>query len=279
MKRIALVDDDLDNYHTNVFLEILRGPLKDRGYQATGCHALKEESGRAWAHTHDVPYLSTPADLNSSADFYMILAPLTSATHLPLCRKVIPFGKPVWVDKTFAPDLASAEEIFRLADAHRVPVDTASALRYTAIQEHVASIGRDTVRHITAWGGGTKLEEYLIHPVEIAVSCLGAQARRVMCRGTGAERQLLIDFSRDRTATVNLHLNTSTPFAASVTTREATTYIEVDTERLFVDALAAVLDFFDRRAPTIDRQETVAIRRIMDAALKTGSTGKWVDLQ
>ena len=187
-RRIAFVDDDLDNYHTNVFLAAMRNELKDRGYAASGCLALKEEKGRAWADANGIPYYSDPAELNRSADFFMVLAPSTPGTHMPLCEKILPFGKPTWVDKTFAPDLSSAERIFALADNHGAPVDTASALRYTAVQEYVRQIGPDKVRHVIAWCPGGKLSEYLVHPVETVVSVLGTEAPSAPCAGAPTTR-------------------------------------------------------------------------------------------
>ena len=55
-RRIGFVDDHLDNYHANVFLQALRGPLKERGFTVTGCTGLKEPDGRAWAEKNAVPY-------------------------------------------------------------------------------------------------------------------------------------------------------------------------------------------------------------------------------
>jgi hypothetical protein len=49
-------------------------------------------------------------------------APSTPETHLELCQAVLPFGKATYVDKTFAPDLATAREIFALADQHAAAV-------------------------------------------------------------------------------------------------------------------------------------------------------------
>jgi len=277
-RRIAFVDDDLDNYHANVFLAAMRTELRDHGYAVSSCTALKEEKGRAWAEENGIPYHSDPAETNRNADFFMILAPSSPETHVPLCEKFLPFGKPVWVDKTFAPDLAAAERIFALADKHGAPVDTASALRYTAVQEYAGEIGRDKIRHVIAWCPGGKIHEYLVHPVETIVSVLGPQVERVMRRGADHEAQVLIDFSGGRTAVANVYLKTKTPYAASVTTSDATRYIEVDTGKLFVDALGGILDFFDRGKPTIDRRESLMIRRIMDAALDPGSAGEWVRL-
>ncbi len=35
VKKIGFVDDDLDNFHANTYLDAIRGPLLSRGWQVT----------------------------------------------------------------------------------------------------------------------------------------------------------------------------------------------------------------------------------------------------
>lgn len=265
-KRIGFVDYDLDNFHANVFVAAFRNELKEQGFTVAGCTAMREPEGRAWAEKNGVTYFADAAALDEAVDAYAVLAPSHPETHLALCQRVLPFGKSTYVDKTFAPDLATAGEIFALADQHGAPIQTSSALRYTNVQSHVNEVGRDAVLHMVAWGGGSSFGEYAIHPTELVVSCMGAQAESMMRRGTGDQSQLLMNFSGGRTAVINVYANTDTPFAASVTTATATTLIEVDTSHLFVDMARAILDFYEAGQPTIDRTESLAIRRILDVA-------------
>lgn len=264
--RIGFVDYRLDNYHANVFLGIIRKDLKQRGFDVTGCIALDRKGGRAWAEKNDVPYFDTPEDLNDAVDFYMVLAPSNPERHLELCRMVFPFGKPTYVDKTFAPDLKTARAIFALADKHRTKIQTTSALRYTNVQDYVREAGRDKVRHMVAWGSGRSFGEYAVHPVELVVSCMGPKAERLMRRGTGKESQLLIDFSGGRTAVINVYIGAETPFAASVTTKAATRIINVELDAIFRNNASAILDLFGTGIPVINRAESLVIRRILDAA-------------
>jgi predicted dehydrogenase len=266
LKRIGYVDYKLDNFHANVYLKILRGELKERGYAVAGCTAARPKEGRAWAEANQVPYYRTVAELNAHVDVFMVLAPSNPETHLALCEQVLPCGKTTYVDKTFAPDLATARQIFALADQHGCAMQTTSALRYTNVQACVSDVGRASVRHLVAWGGGRSFGEYAIHPVELAVSCMGPKVESLMRRGTGRQSQLLLNFSGGRTAVVNVYVNAQTPFAASVTTNAGTQIFTVDDSRLFVDTAAAILGFFDAGRPSIDRAESLAIRAILDAA-------------
>ena len=266
IKRIGFVDYKLDNFHANIYLKILRSELMERGFVVGGCTAVRAKEGRAWAEQNGLPYFPDAAAMNPHVDFYAVLAPSNPEVHLELCRQVLPFGKPTYVDKTFAPDLRTAQRIFELADRHRTAVQTTSALRYTNVQAFAREAGQLGVRHMVAWGGGRSFAEYAIHPTELVVSCMGPKVESLMRRGTGRESQQLLNFSGGRTAVVNVYVNAETPFAASVTTRAGTKWMAVDDSRLFVDTAAAILDFFDSGKPNIDRAESLVIRRILDAA-------------
>lgn len=278
-RRVGFVDYRLENFHAKIFLKHLREELRERGWTLTGCHALDEAGGRAWAEQYGVPYFDRLDDLDAAVDAYMVLAPSNPEVHAELCRRVFPFRKPTYVDKPFAPDLTTARELFTLADRLGVPVQTASALRYTSVQAFVREVGRDAVRHMVAWGGGRSYAEYGIHPVELVVSCMGADATAVMRRGDEKFWQILVNFSRGRTAVVHLCLETKTPFAAAVTTTTETRLITVNTERLFCDTLAGILDFFEAGRPLIDRAETLMIRQILDAAGEPRALRAWIPLE
>ena len=278
-KRIGYVDWDLNNFHSKVYLQHLRGALKKRGFTVAGAWAVKEKPSRAWAGENNVPYFDTPKELNENVDYYMVLAPGTPEVHLDLCRKVFPFGKTTYVDKTFAESLSSAKKIFALADRHKTRIQTTSALRYTNVQETVAKElgGRKAVKHMVTWGGGRSFGEYAIHPVELAVSILGPNAKRLMRRGTEKQSQLLIDFTNSRTAVVNVFVG-SASFAASVTTKDETRLLPVEGCDIFLNMAGAILDLFETGKPSIDRKESLAIRRILDAAADPRARDGFIDI-
>ncbi|HZZ41484.1 MAG TPA: hypothetical protein VFE58_00980 [Tepidisphaeraceae bacterium] len=277
-KRITFVDYNLNNFHANVYLKSFRGPLKDRGYEVASCHAMEEETGRAWATKNNVPYIADILQLNDQTDFYVVLAPGHPEKHLDLARLVLPFGKTTYIDKTFAPDLATAKEIFTLADQHRTPVQTTSALRYTAVQKRVKEIGRDKIASILALGGGSNFAEYAIHPVEMVVSCLGSGATSVKRETAPDMERLTITFTGNRTGTAEFHRGDN-PFSGVLTTTDARTEtIPVDGNTLFTNMASALADYFDAGKPLIDRAESLAVRAILDAAANPAALKNFVPL-
>lgn len=277
-KRIGFVDYNLDNFHSRVYLKAIREDLKGRGYTVAGGTGILAGKSRAWAKKNTLPYFETVKELGAAVDCFVIMAPANPEVHLDLCRQVFPFSRPTYVDKPFAPDAATAGKIFALADEHKVAMQTSSALRYTAVQKHVAKVGRENVRHMVTWGGGSNYDEYVIHPVELLVSCMGHEAVSLMRRGKEPESQLLVNFTRGRTGVVNVFNRTRTRFAASVTTKKGTDHLTVDNSRLFVDTAAAILDLFDSGKPAIDRRESLTIMRILDASRNPAALKRFVKL-
>lgn len=265
-KRIGFVDYQLDNFHANHYLKLLRNELKERGFEIAGCQALEEESGREWAAKNEVPYYDQAEKLNDEVDFFMVLAPSNPETHLELCERVLPFGKPTYVDKTFAPDIETAEKIFALADRFKSPMQTTSALRYTNVQHYIRQLKDEKVLHMVSWGAGRSFEEYAIHPVELVISSMGHQTESLMRRGTGAQSQLLVNFQNGRTAVINVYVEgAQTPFAASVTTATATKLLPVEND-FFLEFMVDQLDFFESGKPSIPREESLMVRKILDVS-------------
>jgi predicted dehydrogenase len=265
-RRIGFVDLYLDNYHANVFLQALRGPLESRGFTVAGATGIKMAESRAWAEKNRVPIFDNDSALDAAVDYFMVLAPSNPEIHLELCRRIFPFRKPTYVDKTFAPDLATARQIFALADEHGTPIQTSSALRYTNVQDEVRKSAPAKIEHMITWGGGGSFDEYAIHPLELLVSVMGHEATGLMRRGAPQRAQLLVEFRGGRTGVVNVFPGTNTPFAASFTTDKATRHVEVDVPQIFVNNQAAILDFFAAAKPNIDRRESLALMRLLEAA-------------
>lgn len=278
--RIGFVDYRLDNFHADVYLRLLREELADLGFTVSGCTALEVEPSRAWALDNNVPWFDNVADLDDHVDYFVVLAPSNPEVHLPLCESVFACGKSTYVDKTFAPDLPTAQSIFALADAHGVTVQTTSALRYTAVQKCVIDAGgSDKVLHMVVWGGGSSFEEYAIHPVELVISCMGPDVQRVQRWSPEPHSKLLLEWSDGGTALLHVHTDGgTTPYAASVTTATETRFVSVDTSGIFRDTARAFLTAFDRAQVNVPRTQTLAVRAVLDAARQPGAQQDFIDI-
>ncbi len=276
-KRIGIFDYRLDNFHANVYLDALRGPLADRGYQIVGAAALIEDASRDWCECKELPYFESFEALSEVSDYLMILAPSNPERHLEMCESAFPLGKPTFVDKTFAPDLSTAQKIFDLADRYSVAIQSTSALRSTNIQQRVGELDSQ-LQSISVYASGTSFEEYGIHPFELAISCMGADVTG-MCRlGTADLHQYVLRYPEGRTAVVNFSQVSDVPFSATLLANNGCQHVEVETGQLFVDAAASILDFFDAGKALIDRNETLAVRHLLDLAESDIARGKFAEI-
>ncbi len=267
MKSIAFIDHDIANWHANTFARLIGE--SGRGFRLGGIFATRKDNAGEWAEKHGVPLVDSIADLKDLADFVMILAPSNPETHLELCREAFRFGKPTYVDKTFAPNAATAEEIFRLADEAGVPIQSTSVLRYTAVQEFCSASPENRPDFVSTWGGGTDFHEYIIHQAEMAVSLLGPDYESLRVERLAHLTRVDLAFGGNRAASMHMVAPCEIAFSATVSNTQKTASFVVDDGRLFVDGMSAILDFFTQGRPLIDRGETLAIMRILDDLRKS----------
>ena len=277
-RQIGFLDYQLDNYHANVFLDLLNKDLKTRGWKVSKCWAMDEKGGKKWAAEKNIPYVKDVREMGD-CDGIMILAPSNPETHLELTRLALPLGLPLYVDKTFTPDYQTAKMIFALADQRRVPLITSSALRCCAsLKNLVTQLGKEKICHMRAWGGGGSFGEYAVQPIEMVVSVMGHKIRRVMHLANGPHHQIQMEFSGGRTASVFVHIGSACNFQAMVTTNEKTVHVDCNSDPIFRDLCSLILDFFEARRENIDRRESLVIHRILDVAFDKRKHGRFVAL-
>lgn len=279
-KRIAFVDYNLENFHANKYLELLRGDVAGRGFEVSVCTGMQKNECKEWARKNNVPYVDEIQDIADNCDYIMVLAPSNPEVHLELAEQVLPLKKVTYIDKTFAPDTKTAEKIFALADQHRVPVTTSSALRYTdEVHGYADKVGRANIRHMQAWGPGRTFEEYGIHPTEMVISVMGPEVEKVMVVTPEPHVHLVLLLSGGRTADIFVYTGGyACPYAAMLTTHKETSYQAVNAGTIFKNQVNAILDFFETGKENIDRRETLVIRRILDCGTDPAARQVFVEL-
>lgn len=74
--------------------------------------------------------VSSMEELVDRVDAIMVIAADNAAWHEQVAELPLKSGKPVFVDKTFAPTLAAGKCMFALAEQYHTPVFSSSAQRY-----------------------------------------------------------------------------------------------------------------------------------------------------
>ena len=201
--RLGLIG--LDTSHVTAFTEILNNPAaKDHVKGARVVAAFKggspdiesswsrvEDYTRTLREKHGVRIYDSIPEMCRDVDA-VLLESVDGRPHLEQVRPVIAAGKPVYIDKPIAGTLSDAIEIFRLAEKAKVPVFTASSLRFgsNTLAVRNGSIGTVT----NAWTSSPAHVEkthpdlfwYGVHGVESLFTVMGTGCVSVR-RGTTPE--------------------------------------------------------------------------------------------
>ncbi len=277
MTRIGFIDYYLSEWHANNYPAWIRRYNEEHGTDFEIAYGWGESdvspvTGKTtteWCAEFGVTACGSIAEVCEKSDVLMILAPSDPDRHLPYAKVVLPFGKPTYIDKTFAPDLATAKEIFALAEQYGTPFFSISALRY-AEELH----GIDAATNVIVSGGGNNFAEYLIHPLEMAVHMMGTDAARVRTERQGSQYLVRADFGSGRFATVVFAPKAK--FAAEVECADGTHLHATIRSEYFYALISDICRFFTERTLSFDPTETLTVAALREAALY--SRGEWVTL-
>jgi hypothetical protein len=179
MKKIGFVDYYVSEWHANNYPAWIAEECAKAGldYALSYVWAEREISpvdGRStaeWCREFGAEPCATLEELCEKSDVIVLLAPSNPEKHLPYAKTVLSYGKPTYIDKTFAPSLSEAKEIFALAEQYGTPFFSSSALRYEKGLD-----ATEDCRHITVFQSGSSCNEYVIHAIEMVVKTLGTGA-------------------------------------------------------------------------------------------------------
>ena len=118
MFKIGFIDYFLDEWHANQYPgwieKATQGEMK-----VTHAYGMIDSprgglTTDQWCEKNNVQRCDTLAELCEKSDYILVLAPSNPETHLRYASEVLKYGKRTYIDKTFAPDLATAEKIFEI---------------------------------------------------------------------------------------------------------------------------------------------------------------------
>lgn len=280
MKKIGFVDYYISEWHANNYPKwiALANEALGTDYRVAYAWAELDISPRdgvntaQWCEKFGVTPCATLQELCEKSDVILVLAPSDPDKHLPYAKEVLPFGKPTYIDKTFAPDLATAKEILTLAEQYGTPLFSSSALRYATELEEIAGS-----RQLAITGSGRTADEYLVHQAEMLVKTLHTGAKKARAMQMGLLTVFEIAYEDDRRATMTFSPN-ALPFTLLAEGGEKPRWRQVKSD-FFPALLQDILRFYESGSVSFDVAETVEIMAIREKALAALSTpGVWIDI-
>lgn len=278
MKKIGFVDYFLNEWHADNYPQWIID--KNRDFEV--CYAYGEidmeglATNEEWCKTHGIERCATIEELCEKSDYIVILSPDNSEQHLKYAEKVLPFGKPTYIDKTFAPTIADAEKIFELSHKYNCPICSTSALRYA---EELKNLGN--VENMISVGGGLTYDIYAIHQIEMIVCLMGPNVKRLMAVQNAQTINLVFEFEGGKRASFvqNVHCYDIPFFLLTEHTNVGgTRYTQINSQ-FFQNFIDGMLDFFDTGKLMATEDETLAVIRLIEKgniALK--NLDQWIEV-
>lgn len=285
MKKIGVIDYFFDEAHASVFPENIK-KASDGEYVCTYGYAAVEtprEGGVTnadWCKNNGVELCATIEEVVEKSDVLVVLAPDYPEQHWDLCRLPLASGKPCYVDKTFAPDRKTAEELFQYAADHNTPTWSSSGLSFSPNLKAL-DVDHDTILGVSswgpAWGGGIGFEIYAIHQIDPIMTLIDSEPTEVMIdTAKGKWYTMLIRFADGRAASVSGFVEGMSPFMLnlSLTTGNKAINISSGYNDVFYREMA---DFFRDGQPKIPHIVTCRTVATVAAGLRALKTpGEWV---
>lgn len=268
MKKIGFVDYYISEWHANNYPSWMAG-CEELGSEYKIAYAWAEldvspvdgVSTAEWCEKNGAEKCETIEELCEKSDVIVILAPSDPDKHLGYAEKVLKYGKRTYIDKTFAPDLATAERIFAIAKEYGTPFFSTSALRYaTELDEFPACDA------VTISGGGETAEEYIVHQIEMLVKKIGIGAVAVKADKMADQTIFSVEYADDRKGM--MIYGPSMPFAAYMMAKGASPKYKAAKSSYFKLLAADILRFFEEGTTSFDIAQTLEVMKIRDGALK-----------
>ena len=274
-KSIGFVDYYISEWHANNYPGWIKAASKVVGEDFEVKYAWAEKDVSLfdgvrtdeWCEKYGVERCATIAELCEKSDFICILAPSDPEKHLEYAREALKFGKNTYIDKTFAPDYATAQEIFRLADEYGTMIFTTSALRYATELEAFRGLSR-----VATSGSGSNFEEYIIHQAEMVVKILCAEPKSVTSEKIG-DNAYVCTASFEDGKRASISYSPTLPFAIGNDLPE----VMIGSD-YFASLMIDILRFFLTSEPSFDRIETLRVMKLREALIRAKNTGERIEL-
>jgi len=278
MKKIGFVDYFIDEWHSNNYLIWIDEICKQYGYDFEVAYAWAQMptyegkmSTQDWCEKNGIVQCKTIDELCQKSDYIMILAPANPETHLEYAKSVLKYKKNTYIDKTFAPDVKTAKEIFKIAKEYGTLFFSTSALRYG---DELDGFENSACSMIVK-GGGRSFEEYCIHQIEMLVEVMKPGAEKVMVFNSGKQKNCIIKYKNGKESF--LVYSDKAPFSISIEKNDGTSIYNKISSDYFKNLLKHILDFFTNGKLPFESEETLEVIRIREALIKAVDTPEeWV---
>lgn len=272
MKTIGFIDLFLDEWHANHYPTWIRESRMGGEWNMTLAWAERDREGGVstddWCANFGARRAKSLQEVVEKSDALVILSPDNPERHEDLTELAAACQKPVYVDKTFAPDLATATRIMSRFEKGRTPMFSSSALRFAQEFEAMAEKGLvpGGVHSVSTRGPGV-MGRYGIHQVEMIVALMGLGIKRVLTTGAKTAPHTVFEYEDGRRG--QMTLMNGVPFQIGVQGPGGDFHCQKIEDVFFKRFIDQMLGFFSNpTALPVPGRQTLQIISAIEAALK-----------
>jgi len=264
-KKIGFIDLFIDEWHANNYPKWIAQSSLGSDFEVAYAWEESAKAGsrdlQAWCREMQVSPAASLEEIVSKSDCLCVLAPSNPEVHERLSTLALASGKPVYVDKPFAPDFAIASRIVEWAARHHTPLMSSSALRFAVELDAVAKLP-GPVEFFATTGGGGNFPEYAIHQIEMIVTAMGIGIEAVTMQGKPERLAATLHYADGRLAT--MAYSPFFPFTFHAQAQKQT-LMNQGCSKFFENMIEAMLKFFTTGQTPVPLTQTVEIASVLDA--------------
>ena len=223
-----------------------------------------------------IPLVRRPEEMIGKVDG-MLIESQEGGVHYERARPFLEAGIPCFIDKPFTCSVADAHRLVDLAARKKVPIFSASALRYAPeLVRFMAGREHDRVLGALAYGPAPLhprnpgLFHYGIHAVEILYTLMGRGCERLTCTHDKDVDVVTGQWKDGRVATVRGIRKGKSEYGCLAFTEQGVKPVEIGTRYIYRELLKQIVALFQTGRAPLDIRVTVEIVGFIEAALKSG---------
>lgn len=279
MKKVGIIDNYISNFHSNTYHKLFAEIAEEEGresyvithvYAVTDVSPSTNETTDEWCARVGAKKCDSIEEVCREVDVIMVLAPNNPEMHEEMVQ--IPFrsGKPVYVDKTFAPDYATAKRIADLGKQTGAKFWSSSAVRFDPVLEEYTKDPVSRV-HSAVVQGPNVFDIYSIHIIEVLNTVMKDGVEAVTCLSGGKNLIFKLDYKDGRCSFYHQLIKGNFQFMAFLDT-DAERGVRLECSSDFWRGFArGLMDYFDTGVAFVNVESTVeciAVRSAMRRAME-----------
>ena len=276
MVKIGFIDYYLDEWHANNYPEFFRNETDGEFKVCYAYGKIDNPDGitnKEWAKMYGVELLDSIEEVVEKSDCLVVLSPDNSEMHEELSDIALKSGKFTYIDKTFAPDKASAVRMFEKAEKYGTKCYSTSSLRYATEWK---DIDKEKISKIYSSGAGD-VEGYAVHQLEPVMMLMECEPKRVMFLGNVNNPSYIIEFEDGRYVQCVHVDDPDGAFELTIADKDNNAKNYKAQSDFFSYFIKAMVEFFKTGEEAVCHKETINIMATIEAAKKASLTPfEWI---